>query len=473
MVAPISSLSNMEMQLYGGRNFGTSAPSYMNGYQGSQNMMNQYSMPMFNGYNNYQNYSNYQNNNNSAFGQSVPMNYGTLTQQVGKTAQAQQGSVAQALTKAEADAFINYYAKGLTPTETLFAAGAGQAVFAITEHPRLIAHWWNSGKTIGGVEKMFKGIKNPSSELGKLWADPKSRDLIREAYMQTHKAQARLESKLGLFRSSYSRKVDGVAINKEAIENLIKEMKDAVAKGNKEKIAEVTAKMQQAYVSDGAIKRGWNGVKNFVTNGDNKVKTVKEALADTAAIDAKKAELLADSPTNFKSCAKKAQGGLFGPLIFFGMEFIMGWSKISAAFAKDKENEARGESTNLGWKQLGQTTVKAAGNAAGWTLGEAAGMYAFSKWGGKIGQKLGAGAGSALGRIIPLVGAGIAMCLTGKLSRALVGRDIGDKIEAENLAKTEDGQKTMLQYAMEQAQAGKQLPPEVQNAATKIYAQYT
>ena len=100
-------------------------------------------------------------------------------------------------------------------------------------------------------------------------------------------------------------------------------------------------------------------------------------------------------------------------------------------------------------------------------------MYAFSKWGGKIGQKLGAGAGSALGRIIPLVGAGIAMCLTGKVSRALVGRDIGDKIEAENLAKTEDGQKTMLQYAMEQAQAGKQLPPEVQNAATKIYAQYT
>ena len=151
----------------------------------------------------------------------------------------------------------------------------------------------------------------------------------------------------------------------------------------------------------------------------------------------------------------------------------MGWSKISAAFAKDKENEARGESTNLGWKQLGQTTGKAAGKAGGWTLGEAAGMYAFSKWGAKIGQKLGAGAGSALGRIIPLVGAGIAMCLTGKLSRALVGRDIGDKIEAENLAKTEEGQKTMLQYAMEQAQDGKQLPPEVQSAATKIYAQYT
>ena len=61
MVAPISTLSNMEMQLYGGRNFGTSAPSYMNGYQASSAMMNpyamtnQYSTPMFNGYSNYPN----------------------------------------------------------------------------------------------------------------------------------------------------------------------------------------------------------------------------------------------------------------------------------------------------------------------------------------------------------------------------------------------------------------------------------
>ena len=250
-------------------------------------------------------------------------------------------------------------------------------------------------------------------------------------------------------------------------------MKDAVSQGNKEKIAEVTAKMQQAYVNDGAISRGWNGIKNFVTGSDSKVKTVTEALADDAAIATKKADLLKDTPIAFKDCFKKAQGGIFGPLMFFGFEFIGGWSKIQAAFAKDKENEQKGESTNLGWKQLGQTSVKGAGNAFGWIAGEAAGMYAFSKWGAKIGQKLGAGAGSALGRIIPLVGAGIGMCLTGKLVKTLVGRDVGDKIEAENLAKTEEGQMTMLQYAMEQAQDGKQLPPEVLSAATKIAAQYT
>ena len=473
MVAPISSLSNMEMQLYGGKNFGTSAPSYMNGYQASSAMMNSYSMPMFGGYNNYQNYYGNQAYNNGTFGQSYPVNYNTAAQQVRNAVQTQQGNAAQALTKAEADAFINYYAKGLTPSEGILAAGAGQAIFAITEHPRLIAHWWNSGKTIGGVEKMFKGIKDSSSELGKLWADPKSRDLIREAYMQTHKAEARLKSKLGLFRSSYSRKVDGVAVNKEAVEKLIQEMKDAVSQGNKDKIAEVTAKMQQAYVNDGAVSRGWKGIKNFVTGSDSKVKTVTEALADDAAIATKKADLLKDTPIAFKDCFKKAQGGLFGPLMFFGMEFLMGWSKIRAAFTKDKENEQKGESTNLGWKQLGQTTVKGAANSFGWIAGEAAGMYAFSKWGAKIGQKLGAGAGSALGRIIPLVGAGIGMCLTGKLVKALVGRDVGDKIEAENLAKTEEGQMTMLEYARQQIQDGKDVPLEVQSATTKIYAQYT
>ena len=102
MVAPISSLSNMEMQLYGGYGNSTNVPSYANGYQASSATMNPYTTPMFNGYNNYQNYYNNQAYNNSTFGQSYPVNYNTAAQQVRNAVQTQQGNAAQALTKAEA-----------------------------------------------------------------------------------------------------------------------------------------------------------------------------------------------------------------------------------------------------------------------------------------------------------------------------------------------------------------------------------
>ena len=124
MVAPISSLSNMEMQLYGGRNYNATAPSYINGYQASSAMMNTAQMPLFGGYNTYPNYYGIQNYNSPAFEQSLPVNYGTVAKQTGNAIQAQQGRTAQALTKKEAEAFVDYYAKGLTPSESLFAAGA-------------------------------------------------------------------------------------------------------------------------------------------------------------------------------------------------------------------------------------------------------------------------------------------------------------------------------------------------------------
>jgi len=64
------------------------------------------------------------------------------------------------------------------------------------------------------------------------------------------------------------------------------------------------------------------------------------------------------------------------------------------------------------------------------------------------------------------------MWLAGKATKALVGDDVVNKIHAENLAKTTEGQTQLLQYTIEQAQSGKKVPPEVQQAATKLIYQY-
>ena len=45
---------------------------------------------------------------------------------------------------------------------------------------------------------------------------------------------------------------------------------------------------------------------------------------------------------------------------------------------------------------------------------------------------------------------------------------MADNIEAENLAKTPEGQQKLLGYALEQHQAGKQLPPDVQQALQTV-----
>ena len=137
-----------------------------------------------------------------------------------------------------------------------------------------------------------------------------------------------------------------------------------------------------------------------------------------------------------------------------------------------KENEQKGISSNNGAKQLSQSVVKALGNAAGWTIGEAAGCAAFAKWGASIGTMFGPGVGTLIGGIVGLVGGGVGMALFDKITKVVVGRDVADDIEAEKLATTQEGQAQLLQYTVQQAQAGKNVPIDVQQATQKLIAQY-
>ena len=125
-----------------------------------------------------------------------------------------------------------------------------------------------------------------------------------------------------------------------------------------------------------------------------------------------------------------------------------------------------------GMKQLGQTTVKGIGAAAGWTLGEAAGKWAFAKWGAKIGSKVHPLLGTLIGGAVGFVCGGIGMWLTGKGTRAIIGQDVADDIEAKKLAKSQEGQVQLLQNTMQRIQKGEKVSADAQQAVQKLMAQY-
>ena len=248
------------------------------------------------------------------------------------------------------------------------------------------------------------------------------------------------------------------------------QLEGALQKGDDKLIAEVTAKLQQSYVNDGAFLKAWKFVqRNIFGMKDAKVKTVAESLKDTGAI-AEKTKLLTNPPKTFKQFLKP---GLGPNAMFFALSTLaFDIGKISTAFQRDKENELKGKDTNNGWKQVAQSVVKSVGTALGWTVGEATGKWAFAKIGAKIGTMFGPGIGTAIGGVIGFVGGGLGMCLLNKLSRGIMGHDVADSIDAENLAKTNEGQAQLLEYTIQQAQSGKAIPIEVQNATMKILNQY-
>lgn len=444
MVAPISSLANMEMALYGGFGTNANAPSYLNGYVGG-NSYASYMNPAFCGYG-----TGY-GNNNIAFGQNIPSGYGSTNSQP-----TQQDTIFQGLSQVEQKALANDYKKSLVVSEGLLGCAAINAIFGLAMNPRLVAHPVNSYKTIGDVEKAFADVKKSGSALNKLWVKPENSNILREAYLQMHKAEARCQTKIGAFRRSYKATGDV-----DRIQKVVGDLKSALKAGDLEAIKKHTATLQHAYSSDGGfIANGWNKVKGLFV--DSKPMTVAEKLKDTKGINERIATLGKTTETGFKSMLKRG-GGVKGGLFFAAIELLMNRGKIKTAFEKDSDT---------GMKQLGQTSVKAAGSAAGWALGEAAGLWAFTKAGAAIGTALGPGVGTVVGGIVGLVGGGLGMWLAGKATNAIVGQDVADDIEAKKLASTNEGQVQLLQNTMQRIQSGENVSPEAQQAVQKLVAQY-
>lgn len=477
MVAPISSLANMEMALYGGFGSNVKAPSFLNGY-GATNIdfsMNMYPLAYGQGYNNI---------DSTTFRQNIPYGYGAMGNQQTAQSKSQSESVFQGLAPAETRALVNDYKQSLVMHESLLGCAASNALFGITMHPRLIAHPINSITTLGKVNKAFADVKVEGSALNKLWvgaganaaeAAAQNSNILREAYFQMHKAEARCNTKLGAFRRSYKATSDV-----DRIQKVIKDLESALKRGDMKAITENTAMLKHAYSSNGGfVNRGWNGLKrglgkivpeswsfNGVSIKDSLSKepmTVADKLNDKNGIKNVVAELNKSKSTSFKDILARG-GGVKGGLFFMAMDYLMSFGKIKTAFEADSET---------GWKQLGQTTARGVSNAVGWTLGEAASTWAFAKWGAKLGSKVHPLFGTLIGGIVGMIGGGIGMWLTGKGTTAIVGQDVADEITAKKLAQTPDGQVQLLQTTIERMQAGEKVAPEAQQAVQKIITNFS
>lgn len=442
MVGSVQSLTNMEYMLYGNTpSFGNMAvPSMMNGYCMNSAYLNpyyanQYYNPYVNMYNGY-----YNNAGQDIFTQAGIQNATQNTQQ----------------NQRDIDKIADFYSKNSQPSESLAGAAIGGAAFGLVNNPRLIAHPWNSAKSLGNVEKMFSEVKVSGTELNKLWTSPKTNDLMREAYFRMHKIESRHMSKLGLFRKQLS----------EADYTKLKGyMDEALKSGNADEIAKATAQLEHAYVNDGPLAKAFGKVKEFF-GGKAKARTVDEALSETKAIneraDQLKAAVNAVDPAKgitFKDALKRG-GGVKGGLFFMAIEILMSRDNIKAAFSKDNKT---------GMTQVGQTLVKGAGSAAGWALGEAAGVWGATKLCAAIGTAISPGLGTAIGGVLGLIGGSIGCWLAGKATKKLVGQDVGEKIKIEQMKQTPEGQYQLLTLTAQQ----KNIPLDVQQSIQNVAAQYS
>ena len=441
MVSPINSLANMEYMLYGGASgVNPNCPSFSNGYMANNNSWN-YQTPF--GY-----------NNQSIWNNQYDQNYGLGN--VGgasTTSDAQQASqTGFGASSRDIDTLGKYYLKGMEPSESLLGAAGGGAAFALVNNTRFIAHPFASLSSLGAVEKMFAGVKDKKSALGKLWNNPETNAVVRDAYHKMHKLEGASKWR---FAPLFKKRLD-----KTTYDALKKEMETALKSGNKEQIAKVTEKIRVATGSKtGVIPQAWRSLIGK-TNPD-----IAKMTTDTAVKSAVDKKLAEKAVTGYGEAIKKGfkSQGIKGGGFFAAMEFLMDFGKIRTAFSKD---------SSTGVKQLGQTSVKAAGSIIGWTVGEAVGAAAGAKIGAAVGTAVCPGLGTAIGAVAGLVGGSIGTWAMGKLTKKLVGEDVGSKVEVEKMKKTAQGQAQLLQLTAQQAQDDKKLDPKVAQALQNVISSY-
>ena len=459
-IPAINSLANMEYMLYGGNSgLNMNCPSYLNGYVGGgmSNYVNYGNM-----YGNYYNPSFYGYNNQDIFTRANAQSDGT------GAASGTGANLSNPQFKGLSDDLNelgDYYVKNSAPSESFIGAAVGGAAFGVMNNPRMIVHPINSIRATSAVEKMFRPlIKDETSALGKLWRDEAKGgyEIVSNAYSRMHKLEALNKSKLGLFRKSI-KDIKG-ADGQKVYERLKGIMQAAIESGDAKKIAEATELLKrETNAMTGYVPRfmRWANIdkpfvwlrKKFINPTHYEADITK--VADKAVTDA-------GAKTTFKQFMKHSCG-IGNGLLFAGMEFAMDFNKILTAFSKDSSS---------GMQQLGQTAVKGAGSAIGWAVGEGIGAWAGAKLGAAAGTAIAPGVGTAIGAVAGLVGGSIGCWLLGKLTHAVVGQDVGTKVEVENMKKTKDGQYQLLTLTAQQANEDKKVSPRTLQALQNVGAFY-
>ena len=433
MVSPIS-LANMEYALYGNTSClgSLTAPSMVNNYCTVSPYANSFNPYLMNPY------------MPSMYNPAV-MNPQAISAQQAITQQASQGDI---------DKIANYYEKASENSETLMGAAIGGAAFGLFNNPRLIAHPFNSIKSLGKVEEMFKDIKVAGKNAHKLWNNPETQELMREAYSMMHKIESRNNKKLGWVRQSYIKNPEDY----KALEPWIKQLKEGINSGDAKQVENAVAHLKAGYTNNGIISKAMGSVKRFL-GFSTKPNTVSEALKNEEIVKGAKAEIAqkVGKPSFMK--ALKRGGGVKGGIFFMGIELLMAIPNIKAAFSKDNKT---------GWKQVGQSTVKGAGNAISWAAGEALGVWGATKLCAAAGSAIAPGVGTVIGAVAGLISGSIACWLTGKATNKLVGKDVGEKVKLEQMKKSPEGQVQLLQLTAQ----NKNIPADVQQSMMNVANQY-
>ena len=460
MVMPIQSLMNMEMALYGGLGANSSAPSMYNNYR-TGNLYNtpyyNYATPSFQGY-----------NYGASFGQNIPSQY-----QTNSTAENQFNNIFAGLSKDEQSALVDDYAKGLSPSESFKSAVIGATAFSVLFHPRAIVHPFNTKNSFKMTKETFADLTKKGSKLAEAYATPKYNEILRDAYTAMNRIDARsLKTKsIHIWRAPLQ---EGEYKNlKDIMTKAVKNFNAADENSVKELIR-ATETLNQANVKNGLFGKIGNGISNIVRRikGQPTVKlTATDAVARGKNTIEESVTKVSDSLKNIKiekgksygKVLKTSGGGVKGGIFFLAIEYLTSMGKIKDCFKKDKKT---------GFKQLGQTTVKGIGSAAGWAAGEALGVWGCTKLLAAAGTAIAPGIGTAIGAVAGMIVGSIGCWLAGKITNKLVGQDIGDKVQAENLAKTQEGQTQLLQYTMEKIQKGEAVDPKSKLAVQKVINQY-
>lgn len=473
MVSPLNSLTNMEYMLYGGASgVNPNCPSFSNGYMANRNSWN-YQMPY--GYNNQSIWNNQYGQNYGYGNVGGTTNYGASVTSQDSQQASQTGFGASAR---DMDTLGKYYLKGMEPSESLLGAAGGGAAFALVNNTRFIAHPFASLSSVASVEKMFVDVKKDGSALNKLWSNPETSGLMRDAYHKMHKLEGASKWRFApLFKARLDEKV---------YNSLKAEMEEALRLGDKQKIAEAVEKIKVATgAKTGVIPRAWNSfkiqcgfkpselysgkektiTKDSVMNALNKKVSKSNYAEQQKFANLAKKNLTDKVATGYGEAIKKGfkSQGLKGGAFFAAMEFLMDFGKIKSAFSKDNKTGA---------KQLGQTSVKASGSIVGWTVGEAVGAAAGAKIGAAVGTAFCPGLGTAIGAVAGLIGGSIGCWAMGKLTKKLVGEDVGSKVEVDKMKKTAQGQAQLLQLTAQQAQDDKKLDPKVKQALQNVISSY-
>ena len=457
----ISNLANMEMALYGTKaGMNLNCPSMYNGYMALPNngmYNNRYFNPTFRGYGNY---------NKDIFTQ---YNDGTRVSNPAQTAATGNQQVDWNNPKFrglsdDLNVVADYYVKNSAPSESLMGAAVGGAAFGLMNNTRLIAHPWNSLRhALKPTAEMFTDIGKDSA-LRKLWINPETNGVVREAYGQMHKLHGATHSRLGLFKA----RLEGESLTKA--NNIINEMKTALSQGNKQRIAELSEEARRlTNAKTGYIPRAWRWL------GLNKpFNWVKEKIgmggAKPSVAEAATKSITDKAAASTLGGALKHSCGVGNGLMFAAFEFLSDFvfeGKIQAAFEKDNAT---------GYKQLGQTAIKGVGSAVGWAVGEGIGAWAGGLAAAKIGAMAGSavapGVGTAIGAIAGLVGGSIGCWLTGKITHKIIGEEAGTKAKVEKMKRTAQGQQELLQLTLPQAMEDKKLSPRTAQALNNIASFY-